>query len=56
MGIVQTGIVTNRGEPTNKNEDYSMKKTKITPTRNSYHDQRGRPSLIGNAHKLLTSG
>jgi hypothetical protein len=28
MGIVQIGIVTNCGEPSDKNEDYSMKKQK----------------------------
>ncbi len=60
-GITQAKIVTNCGEPSNEDEDYSERKhnpmmPQIVPNKKLYHDWRGRPPLIGNANRLHVGG
>jgi len=59
--ITQAKIVTNYREPSNEDEDYSKRKhnpmmPQIIPNKKSYHDWKGRPSLIGNANRLHVGG
>jgi hypothetical protein len=61
QGIVQVGIVTYCGEPSDEDEDYFERKhnigmPQIIFTEKPYHDQKGRPSLIGDASRPLMSG
>jgi len=54
LGITQARIVTNCKELSDKNDDYLERKHNpktpgISPIRKSYHEQRGKPSLIRNA-------
>jgi hypothetical protein len=61
LGIIQTRIVTNHEEPSNEDEDYSEKKHNpkmpiIIRIKRSYHDQKGKPSPIGDVNKLFIGG
>jgi hypothetical protein len=59
--IIQVGIVTNHIEPLDEDKDYSKRKhnpkmPQTIPIEKSYHDRKGRPSLIGDVGRLLTGG
>jgi len=54
-------IVTNRGEPSNEDENYSERNhnprmSQIIPIRKLYHERRGKPSSIKDSSKPPTSG
>jgi hypothetical protein len=56
--IAQAGIITNHKEISNKDEDYSKRKhnpkmPQIVPIGKLYLEQKGRPSLIGDAGRLF---
>jgi hypothetical protein len=59
--IIQVGIVTNHKEPLDEDKDHSKrqhnpKMPQIIPTKKLYHDQKGRPSPIGDVGRLLMGG
>jgi hypothetical protein len=61
LKFAQTGIITNRNNPLDEDEDYSKEKhntkmPQIIPIKKMYHDQKGRSSSIGNVVKPLTCG
>jgi hypothetical protein len=52
LGIAQIGIVIDRGEPSDDNDEYSKRKhnprmLQIIPTKKLYHEQKGQPPSIG---------
>jgi hypothetical protein len=59
--IAQAKIVTDHKEPLDEDEDYSERKhnprmPRIIPIEKLYHDQKGRPSSIGNVGRESISG
>ncbi len=61
MGIPQARIVIDQGELLDEDDDYSERKHNpkmpwIVPTRKSYHEQRGKPSQIGDASRPPIGG
>ncbi len=60
-GIIQVGIVKNCKKTLDEDKDYFKRKHNlgmpwIIPTTKLYHDQKGRPSMIGNASRLFIDG
>ncbi len=58
--ITQIRIITNHREPSNEDKDYSKRKhnpkmPQIVPTKNLYHEQKGKPSLIRDVGRLFIS-
>ncbi len=61
LKIAQTGIVINREEPLNEDDDYSERKhnlimPQIVHIKKLYHEQNGKPSLIRDVGRPPTSG
>ncbi len=61
LGIAQVGIVTNCKEPSDEDEDYFEREhnpmmPQIISIKKLYHEQKARPSPIGDVGKLPTNG
>ncbi len=61
LEITQVRIVRDHGEPPDENDDLSERKCNprmpwTNPIENSYHEQKGRPSLIGDGGGLPIRG
>jgi hypothetical protein len=61
LGVAQIGIVMDYGEPLDEDNDSSKRKHNLRMPRiiligKPYHEQKGKPSLIGDVGGLLTHG